>query len=170
MDRHCARLCEFLIPFRAHCGAQFCVRAFSDSRSTCVTTLIGSRANNCQSFIRHGGGACVTESMSVLTDPATCGIPSSELTNCPRTAAVLGELAQRQQMMGTLQRFEQEAVSSQNTADAIENPSRTRSDVTGSRLRLKDGEGLDPKLVGQHATWRACTRGRRMAGVRPSEA
>ena len=145
MDRHCARLCEFLIPFRAHCGAQFCVRAFSDSRSTCVTTLIGSRANNCQSFIRHGGGACVTESMSVLTDPATCGILSSELTNCPRTAAVLGELAQWQQMMGTLQRFEQEAVSSQNTADAIENPSRTRSDVTGSRLRLKDGEGLDPK-------------------------
>ena len=58
------RLCEFLLPFRAHCGAQFCVRAFSDSRSsTCVTTPIGSRANNCQSFIRHGGGACVIESM-----------------------------------------------------------------------------------------------------------
>ena len=32
-DGHCARLCEFLIPFRAHCGAQFCVRAFSGPRS-----------------------------------------------------------------------------------------------------------------------------------------
>ena len=40
----------------------------------------------------------MTESMSVLTDPA---ILNSELTNCPRTAAVLGELAaQWQQMMG----------------------------------------------------------------------
>ena len=53
IDGHCARLCEFLTPFRAHCGAQFCVRAFSDSRSNCVTTLIGSRANSCQSFIRQ---------------------------------------------------------------------------------------------------------------------
>ena len=139
MDRHCARLREFLIPFRARCGAQFCVRAFSDSRSTCVTTLIGSRANNCQSFIRHGGGACVTESMSVLTDPATCGIPSSELTNCPRTAAVLGELAAEwQQMMGTLQRFEQEA---QNTADAIENLSRTRTSPEAGRA-TRHLEGL----------------------------
>ena len=47
--------------------------------------------------------------------------------------------------MVTLQRIEQEAVSSQNMANAIENLSRTRSDVTGSRLRLKDGEGLYPK-------------------------
>ena len=31
--------------------------------------------------------------MSVLRDPATYGNPNSELTNCPRTAAVLGELA-----------------------------------------------------------------------------
>ena len=30
-----------------------------------------------------------TESMSILTDPATYGILNSELTNCPRTAAVL---------------------------------------------------------------------------------
>ena len=56
-----------------------------------ATALIGSRANNCQSFIRHGSGACVTESMSALTDPATYGLFNSELTNCPRTAAVLGE-------------------------------------------------------------------------------
>ena len=31
--------------------------------------------------------------MSVLTDPATHGLLKSELTNCPRTVAVLGELA-----------------------------------------------------------------------------
>ena len=48
-------------------------------------------------------------------------------------------------MMGTLQRIVQEAVSSQNMADAIENLSRTRSDATGSRLRLTDGERLYPK-------------------------
>ena len=48
----------------------------------------------------------------MLTDPATCRKLNSELTNCPRTAAVLGEpAAQWQQMMGTLQRVEQEAVS-----------------------------------------------------------
>ena len=52
----------------------------------------------------------MTESMSVLTDPATYGVLNSELTNCPRTAAGLGELsAQWQQMVGTIQRVEQEA-------------------------------------------------------------
>ena len=99
-----------------------------DSRSTCVTPLIGSRANNCQSSIRHGSGACATESMSVLTDPATYGLLNSELTSCPRTAAVLGDLAaQWQHMMGTLHRAEQETVSSQNLAHAIENLSKTRA-------------------------------------------
>ena len=84
--------------------------------------------------------------MSVLTDPATYGILNSDLTNCPRTAAVLGEVAaQWQQMMETLQRVEQEAVSSQNMADAIENLSRTRSGSPGCRLRLKDRERLCPK-------------------------
>ena len=120
IDGHCSRLCEFLTPFRAHCGAQCCVRSFSDSRSTCVTTLIGSRANKWQSFIRHGCGACVTESMPALTDLATYGFLNSELTSCPRTAAVLGELAaQWQQMMVTFQRVEKETVSSQNLAYAI---------------------------------------------------
>ena len=58
-----------------------------------------------QSFIHQGCGAYVNESMSVLTDPATHGILNSELTNCPRTVAVFGELAAHwQQMMGTLQR------------------------------------------------------------------
>ena len=77
--------------------------------------------------------------MSVLTDPATYGILNSELTNCPRTAAVLGELAaQWQQMMGN-------PVASQNMANATEKLSRTRSDATGSRVRLKDGERLYPK-------------------------
>ena len=59
--------------------------------------------------------------MSVLTDPGTYGILNSELTNGPRTHAVLGELAaQWQQMMGTLHRIEQEAVSSQCLANAVE--------------------------------------------------
>ena len=84
--------------------------------------------------------------MSVLTDDATYALLNIELTSCPRTAAVLGELAaQWQQMMVTLQRVEEETVSSQNLAYAIENLSKTRSDVTGSRLRLKDGEQLYPK-------------------------
>ena len=68
-----------------------------------MTTSIGFSENNSQSITHHGSGACVTESMSVLTHPATYGILNSELTNCPRTAAVLGELAaQWQQMMGIL--------------------------------------------------------------------
>ena len=84
--------------------------------------------------------------MSVLTDPTTYGKLNSELTNCPRTAAVLGELAaQWQQMMGTLQRVEQEAVSSQSLADAIDSIGRTRTEATADRLRLKDGERLYPK-------------------------
>ena len=71
--------------------------------------------------------------MSVLTDPATYGIRNSELTNCPRTAAVLGELAaQWQQMMATLQPVEQETVSSQSLANAIENINKTRIDATGA--------------------------------------
>ena len=59
---------------------------------------------------------------------------------------MLGELAaQWQQMMGTLQRVEQEAVSSQSMAHAIESIGRTRSEATASRQRLKDGERLHPK-------------------------
>ena len=70
----------------------------------------------------------------------------SELTNCLRTAAVLGEMAaQRHHMIGSLRRVEQETVSSQNVADAIENMSKTRIDAKGIRLRLKDGERLYPK-------------------------
>ena len=84
--------------------------------------------------------------MSVLTDPAPDGILNSEFTNCPRTPAVLGKLAsQWQQMMAALQRVEQETVSSQNMAFAFENMNRTRTDLAGSRLRLKDGEQVYPK-------------------------
>ena len=94
--------CEFLnsLPGTLWCSVS-CVCAFSDLRLTCATTLIGSRANNCQNFIRPGSGACVTESMSVLMNLATYGLLNSELTNCPRTAAVLGDLsAQWQHVMG----------------------------------------------------------------------
>ena len=69
--------------------------------------------------------SCVTESMSALTDPATHGILNSELTTCPRMAAVLGELAaQWQQMMATLQRVERETVSSQSLANALRTDGR----------------------------------------------
>ena len=118
----------------------------SDLRLSFVIIHFGSSENNSQSTTHHGSGACVTESMSVLADPATYGILNSELANCPRTAAVLGELAtQWQQMMGTLQRVEQEAVPSQSLAKAIKSIGRTRTEVTAGRLRLKDGERLYPK-------------------------
>ena len=120
--------------------------ALSDLRFSFETIHIGSSDSSSQSITHHGSGACVTESMSVLTDPATYGKLNSELTNCPRTAAVLGELAaQWQQTMGTLQRVEQEAVSSQSLANAIESIGRTRTEATAGRLRLKDGERLYPK-------------------------
>ena len=103
-----------------------------------MTILFGSSENNSQSITHHGGGACVTESMSVLTDPTTYGVLNSELTNCPRTAAVLGELAAHwHQMMGTLQRVEQEAVSSQSLANAIESIGRTRTEATAGRTNVK---------------------------------
>ena len=88
-------------------------------------------------------GPNVTESMSVVADPATYGI---ELANCPRTAAALGRVGDSMATNdGSLQRFEQETVTSQNLANAIENMSRTRIDATGLRLRLQDGERLYPK-------------------------
>ena len=48
-------------------------------------------------------------------------------------------------MIWTLQRVEQKTVTSQNDANAFENLKRTRTDATGNRLRLKDGERLHPK-------------------------
>ena len=73
-----------------------------DLRLCCVTILVGS-SEKYQSIIRHGCGASGTESMSLLTHPATCDILNRELTNCPRTAFVLGEFATRwQQMMVSL--------------------------------------------------------------------
>ena len=81
--------------------------------------------------------------MSVLTDLATYGILNSELTTCPLTAAVLA--AQWQQMMGTLQRVEQEALSSQSLANASESIGRIRTEATAGRQRLKEGERLHPK-------------------------
>ena len=46
---------------------------------------------------------------------------------------------------GSLQRVEHETVSSQSLVNGVENMSKTRVDVTGNRLRLKDGERLYPK-------------------------
>ena len=81
----------------------------------------------------------MTGSMSVLTEPATYGKFNSELTNYPREKLA----AQWQQMMGTLQRVEQKAV--QSLVNAIESIGRTRTEATGGRLRLKDGERLHRK-------------------------
>ena len=43
-------------------------------------------------------------------------------------------------MMGTLRRVEQESVSSQSLANAIESIGRTRTEATAGRLRWEDGE------------------------------
>ena len=83
MDGHCARLLRLPDFLSVQSVVPSCGSALSDSRLTCVTTLMAQEQNCCQSFIRHGSGACVTESMSVLTDPATYGLLHSELTNCP---------------------------------------------------------------------------------------
>ena len=101
--------------------------------------------------MRNDNQSVETESMSVLTDPATYGILNSELANCPRTAAVLGELAaQRKQMMATLQRVEQETSSSQSLANSVENMSKTRIDGTGNRRRFVGWRAtLSEELVGQ---------------------
>ena len=125
----------FLFPFWSRCGGlcevQFCARSqrlATDPRDR----FHGLSENNSQSITHHGSGACVTESMSVLKDPATYGILNSELTNCPRTAAVLGELvAQWPQVMGTLQRVEQEAVSAGHGL--------TRPQVEGYQTGVPDG-------------------------------
>ena len=95
--------------------------------------LRGSIENNIQSITHHGSGACVTASMSVLRDPATYELLSSELAG------------QCRQLMVSLRRVEQEAVSSQNLANAVESLIRTRTVTAGDRLRLKDGERLHPK-------------------------
>ena len=59
---------------------------------------------------------------------------------------MLGDLAARwQHMTGTLQRVEQETMSSKRLANAIDNMSKTRIDATGNRPRLKDGERLRSK-------------------------
>ena len=93
--------------------------------------------------------------MSVLTDRATYGILNSELTNCAQLQYWEEFAAQWQQMMRTLQRVEQEAVSSQSLANAIENTGRIRTDATASRLGLKGGDRLYPtSWSGSTPTWR----------------
>ena len=87
----------------------------------------------------------VTESMLVLADPTTCGILSSELTNCPRTETVLGEqAAQWQQMMATLQRVEQEicVIPELGQRHREQEPDTKRCD---RRPTARDGERLSPK-------------------------
>ena len=95
------------------------VRAFSVSYLSSATASLAQEKRQSE-FHPSWWRSRVTESMSVLTDPTTYGNLSSELTNC-----------QWQQMMATLQRVEQEMVSSQSLVNAIENVSQTRSDATG---------------------------------------
>ena len=64
----------------------------------------------------------------------------------PDTAATVESKGTSQRTVRTtLQRIEQEALSSQSLANAIESIGRTRTEATASRLRLKDGERLYPK-------------------------
>ena len=137
-------------PIRTHCRViiEICDRFY------------GSSEHNCQSIIHHGSGACVTESMSVLTDPATCGTLNSELTNCPCTAAVLGELAaQWQPMMVTLPASRtRDPVITESGEHAVENMSkdtdrrdRKPTSIEGRRAALPED------LVKQHTTRRVCT-------------
>ena len=78
----------------------------------------------------------------------------SEFTNCPRTTAVLGELATLSSNDGSLKRVEQKTVSSQILIYANENMNRTHIDTTGNRLRLMDGERLSEGLIwmAQHSS------------------
>ena len=143
-DGHCARLLRLpdipsrhIVVFNCVCSRRLAIDLRDHFHGSSETIRVSSII---------GGGACVTESMSVLMDPATYGILNSELTNCSRTAALLGKLAiQWRQIMGFLQRVEQETVASQNLFNTIENMNKTRIDATGNRLRLKDGERLHPK-------------------------
>ena len=110
--------------------------------------------------------------MSVLRDPATYGIPNSELTNCPRTAAVLGELAgQWQQNDGdpsTSRTRDRVITESDHRHGEYEQGTNRRdrksSSTAGRRATLPE------ELVEQHATRRVRTRGRCMAGLCRSEA
>ena len=82
--------------------------------------------------------------MSVLTDPATCGILNSELTTCPTDGCSTG-----QQM-----RVEEETVTSQNLAKSIENMNRTRIDASGKSTATEGRRAtLCEELVG-HVTRR----------------
>ena len=128
---------------RAHCGDPDFPSALSDLRFSFVTIHFGSSENNSQSTTLHGSGACVTESMSAID--GSCDVRYTQ-QRADELSAHMGELAaQWQQVMGTLQRVEQEAVSSQRLANAIESIGRTRTEATAVRLRPKDGERLYPK-------------------------
>ena len=148
--------CDLLSSLSGHIVVSSFVCALSDLIHLC-DRLHGSRKRIAR--VSSNMVACVTESMSVLKDPATYGILNSELTNCPRTAAVLGELAaQRQQMMGTLQRVEQEAVSSQSLAHR-HREHRQDTDQCDCKPTAIEGRRttLPEELVRRHTNWRLCT-------------
>ena len=97
--------------------------------------------------------------MTVLTDHATYGTLDGELIKCTRTPAAQGELAaQRHQMMATLQRVEEQTVSSQSGQRFREHEQDTdrcdRKSTTIERRRAT----LPEELVGKHTTRRDCTR------------
>ena len=113
--------------------------------------------------------SALTNTCSAIHVGASCDVSHTQqqATNCPRTTAVLRKLAaQWQQMMGTLQRIEQEAASLQCLVNAVENIGRTRTDVTAGRIRFEGLRTTLPKeLVRQHvngcyarevAAWLGC--------------
>ena len=70
--------------------------------------------------------------MSILTDPATCDILSCELESCSA-----GSVGSSVAAVVSLQRVEQEAVSSQCLAKAIENMNRTGAESTGDGVTVE---------------------------------
>ena len=144
-------------------------------KGTCTALVTTCHSFSGRAVLSSRVSPIMVGAISVLTDPTTYGILSSELTNCPRTAAVLGELAaQWQQMMATLQRVEQEIVSSQSLVNATENMSQTPGDSTRGRLRSRDGERLYPKswwgsaplggFAREVAAWLGCVDPKHKAG------
>ena len=69
--------CDLLSSLSGHIVVSSSVCALSDLRFIYVTAFMAQDNESPEFFNHHGCGACVTESMSVLTDPATYGTLNS---------------------------------------------------------------------------------------------
>ena len=139
--------------------------AFSDLRFSFVTIHFGSSENNSQSITLLGSGACVTESMSVLTDPAKYGIQrADDLSAYSCSTGRTGS---------TVAADDGNPSTDRTGSRVITEPGRRhwehREDTDRRDCRSTTIEGqrttLPKELVRQHTTWRLCTRGRCVAGI-----